>query len=91
MAVAVVLSLASSLFAQTSTFKYQGELSDNGVPANGSDDLSFSLYNAATNGTPVGITVSNIVSSVSNGVFTVSLNFGSAVFNGSLRPSERHG
>jgi photosystem II stability/assembly factor-like uncharacterized protein len=71
--------------AQTSTFTYQGRLSDNGTAANGTYDLQFKLYDDANSGGQVGATLNNPVTSVSNGLFTVQLDFGSSVFNGTAR------
>ena len=48
------LSLFSAvhyLSAQGTTFSYQGQLTDNGSPANGSYDLRFALYARAANPT----------------------------------------
>ena len=62
-------------------FTYQGRLTDGGNPANGAYDLEFKLYNAAGGGTQVGSTVTLADVTVSDGLFTVSLDFG-AVFDG---------
>jgi len=79
----------------TPGFSYQGQLIQNGVPANGSYSLSFSLWDAATGGSQIGVAepITNVP--VSNGLFTVALNlpsvsypnghFGSAAFNGEAR------
>src|ERR1051325_11711340 len=85
---AVVCSLSipgQTARAQTTTFTYQGFLTDSGAPANGVYDLTFTLYDAVTSGSAVG--ASNVVSDlgVTNGLFTVPLNFGSAPFDGSDR------
>ena len=71
--------------AQTTAFTYQGRLTENGVPANGSNDLTFTLYTAPTNGATVG--TSNVVNdlAVSNGLFTVTLDYGASAFDGSGR------
>jgi pectin methylesterase-like acyl-CoA thioesterase len=62
-------------------FTYQGKLSDGGAPANGEYDLQFTLYDALSSGSSVGGTVTLDDVSVTNGLFTVQLDFG-AVFNG---------
>src|SRR5262249_50726625 len=75
---------AVSAHAQTTSFTYQGFLTDVGAPANGVYDLTFTLFNAASGGSAVG--ASNVVDdlAVTNGLFTVALtNFGSAPFDGS--------
>lgn len=60
---------------QLPDFTYQGLLSQNGVPANGSFSLDFALYDNATNGTQVGSTIAEPAFPVSDGLFTVSLAF----------------
>lgn len=77
-------------------FTYQGQLTDGGSPANGPYDFEFRLYdgsNPAT-ATQVGSAVSCDDVSVSNGFFTVSLDFGAGIFNGTalwLQASVRPG
>lgn len=65
-----------------SAFTYQGRLLANGGPATGNYDLRFTIYDALNGGsvqaTPVHL--SNVP--VTNGIFTVTLDFGSNVFNG---------
>ena len=67
---------ASSLHAQGTTFTYQGQLANNGLPANGSYDLTFSLFNVSNGAGQVGGTVTNSAVAVSNGLFTAALDFG---------------
>jgi len=62
-------------------FTYQGKLTDGGVPANGTYDLEFRLYNALSSGTQVGSTVTKEDVTVAIGLFTVQLDFGN-VFDG---------
>ena len=71
--------------AQGTAFTYQGRLDIAGTPANGSNDLTFTLYDAATAGATVGTsnTFNDLV--VSNGLFTVTLDFGAGAFNGAAR------
>ena len=79
------LILPLSTFAQTTTFTYQGRLTENGAPANSTNDLTFTLYTLDTGGTTVG--TSNVVNNlvVSNGLFTVTLDYGASAFDGSAR------
>jgi hypothetical protein len=63
------------------TFTYQGSLIDGGSPANGAYDFEFKLFNDATVGTQVGGTESKGDVTVSEGIFTVELDFGD-FFNG---------
>jgi hypothetical protein len=62
-------------------FTYQGSLTDGGVPATGNYDFEFSLYNAESLGTQVGSTVPKGNVPVTDGLFTVQLDFG-GVFDG---------
>lgn len=71
---------------------YQGKLDASGAPANGLVSMSFSLWNAATNGAQVGSmlhfdgSVGNSPPvNVSDGLFTVELDFGAAAFSGDAR------
>jgi hypothetical protein len=66
--------------AQGTAFTYNGRLNVNGAPVTGCFDLSFTLYDAATNGTAVGA-LTNSATPVTNGLFTVTLDLGD-VFNG---------
>jgi hypothetical protein len=79
------VNLQPSTFAQGTAFTYQGQLTDNGNPANGSYDLTFAVFDALTIGTQVSSTVTNGATSVSNGQFTVTLDFGPGVFTGDRR------
>jgi hypothetical protein len=81
---AMLLVWHTQAFAQGTAFTYQGRLNDNGGLANGSYDLRFAIYDAATNGVQQGNTLTNLATPVSNGVFTVVLNFGNQ-FNGADR------
>src|SRR5713226_1890417 len=79
------LLAATSAFAQTSGFTYQGRLTDGGAAANGNYDLQFALFDSLSGGTQVGSTQTVNTVAVSNGVFTVSLNFGANSFPGADR------
>jgi hypothetical protein len=80
----IVLALFAGVHqaaAQGTTFTYQGQLQNNGTPANGLYDFQFSLSNAPVGGSQVGGTVTNLAVGVTNGLFTTILDFGS-VFTG---------
>ncbi len=66
-------------------FTYQGHLQDGGNPANGAYDLQFSLYDAAAGGLQVGVTLASDNVLVSDGFFTVELDFGTSAFGGGGR------
>ena len=71
--------------AQSTAFTYQGRLNNQGNAANGTYDLTFSVWNAATGPAQVGSTVTNVATEVSNGLFTVTLDFGAGIFAGGPR------
>jgi hypothetical protein len=66
----------STAFAQGTAFTYQGRLSFNGAPANGIYDFDFVLYDAGTGGSFVGSPFFSPAVPVTNGLFTVWLDFG---------------
>ena len=68
-----------------SAFSYQGRLVASGVPAEGSYDFHFNLYDVASAGSQVGLTQTNNAVVVSNGAFTVQLDFGAGAFTGEAR------
>lgn len=80
---AVVFSMA--VFAQTTSFKYQGSLSEGGIAANGTFQMQFRLFDAMSGGTQIGTTLTDIPVTATNGVVTVALDFGAGAFNGANR------
>jgi trimeric autotransporter adhesin len=88
-AAAVVMvwaGLAGGVTAQPlgTAFTYQGRLVDAGSPAAGTYDLQFILMDAASGGSQVGAILTRDDVVVANGLFTVTLDFGT-VFAGSRR------
>jgi hypothetical protein len=79
---ALLPAFCLSAFAQGTAFTYQGQLQNNGSPANGSYDLQFILYNANVGGSQAGPILTNAATAVSNGLFTVLLDFGAGIFTG---------
>jgi hypothetical protein len=73
---------SSTARAQGTAFNYNGSLASGGVPANGSYDLTFALFNVSSNGVAVAGPVTNSATAVNNGLFGVTLDFGGGVFNG---------
>ena len=74
--------LSGAVWAQGNAFSFQGRLNDGTTPANGSYDLQFRLYNAATGGTQIGTTTAlRPNTTLINGVFSVTLDFGATAFN----------
>ena len=76
----LVTAIQSS--AQSTAIGYQGQLGDNGAPANGIYDIQFTAYDALTGGNLVGATVTINGVSVHNGVFSTPVDLGAAVFTG---------
>jgi photosystem II stability/assembly factor-like uncharacterized protein len=85
-AIAAFLFLALVARAQTTAFTYQGQLISSNAPATGSCDFRFKIYDA--NNSVVAGPLTNAPVGVTNGLFTVTLNFGAGVFDGSTRSLE---
>src|ERR1043165_8573971 len=75
----------SICLAQGTAFTYQGRLNDSGSAANGNYDMEFYLRDSLSGGNPVGTTNSLAPVPASNGLFTVTLDFGAGVFTGANR------
>jgi hypothetical protein len=75
---------AFAAHAQSSAFTYQGRFTDSTVvqPTNGTYNMQFALYDGSNvqQPQPTPITVTNNGVAVTNGVFTVSLDFGANAF-----------
>lgn len=85
LAVVLALGITVSVPAQSSSFTYQGSLANGGSPATGTHNMSFTLKDAATGGATIGSPVNLTNIPVSDGVFTVELDFGATAFNGGDR------
>ena len=64
---------------------YQGQLLEEGQPADGLYDFEFRLFDDPFTGTQQGIMIDMNDLEVIDGYFTVLLNFGNDVFNGDAR------
>lgn len=83
-----VLVGAGEVAGQTpigTTFTYQGWLMDDKKPADNFYDFEFRLYDANMGGTQEGNTIDFNDLKVTDGYFTVELDFGSGVFEGDRR------
>jgi hypothetical protein len=69
------------VLAQTSAVTYQGELKEAGIAAQGTYEMQFKLFDSVTGGSQVGSTVTNLSVPVSNGIFSVILDFGAQAFS----------
>ena len=64
----LMLIFVGAALAQTTSFTYQGRLTDGGTPANGTYEIQFTLWDASAGGTqqpqpaPVTITRTNVLS-----------------------------
>jgi hypothetical protein len=76
-AAALVFIFVAGVSAQTTAFTYQGKLLESGNPANGQRDFQFKLFDALNGGAQQGATLTLNSVAVSNGIFTVNLDFGS--------------
>jgi hypothetical protein len=65
--------------------KCQGRLNASGSSATGSFDLTFSVWDAASGPSQIGSTQTKSAVSVSDGLFSVMLDFGAGVFTGPPR------
>jgi trimeric autotransporter adhesin len=84
---ALMLWLASAIAAaaQGAAFTYQGRLTDGSSPAQGLYDLQFTVYDSESEGRAVGRTITLRGTPVSNGLFTVTLEFSDTPFTGGDR------
>src|SRR3954467_6470440 len=78
------LSLVS-VRGQDASFTYQGKLIVSGSPANGNYDLRFALFDSLTGGSQIGQTQTVANTTATEGIFTVTLDFGLSSFPGQVR------
>ena len=81
---ATIANPISHCHAQGTAFTYQGRLNIGTNVATGSYDLRFALLDAVTAGAQQGNLLTNSATAVSNGLFTVTLDFGNQ-FPGAAR------
>src|SRR5215207_7090139 len=79
------LILTSAAFGQTSSFNYQGKLTETGAAANGTFQFQFRLYDAPAGGSQIGAVLSDVSVTVADGTFSANLDFGGASFSGGDR------
>jgi hypothetical protein len=90
LATLVLLSTLSlqpaTVFAQGTAFTYQGRLNTNGVAYTGAAEFQFTLWDAVSGGSAVATNnPASLVATVTDGLFTVTLDFGLNPFNGQPR------
>ena len=87
LALLTLCSLPQGAAALGTAFTYQGQLQQSGSPATGPCDFQFMLFDAAGSGSPPtgGNQIGNPAAAdgvqVSNGLFTLPLDFGAAAFS----------
>jgi hypothetical protein len=72
----------STLRAQGTAFTYQGKLYDGATRATGSYDLTFAVFSDSNGVNQVSTTLTNTATGITNGLFTVTLDFGPGIFTG---------
>lgn len=80
--VSIVLGYNALAAPLGTAITYQGRLNDGTNAANGSYDLRFILFDTAEFGFPAAPVLTNENVNVVNGLFTVTLDFGTNVFHG---------
>jgi hypothetical protein len=93
-----LVGVASSAPMSANAFTYQGRLTARGLPVNGQFDLRLMLFYAMTGTNRVNQVLTNGNVTVTNGLFTTTLDFGPDIFNGlayflevAVRPSNLGG
>lgn len=77
-------SASASATSISTGFTYQGQLRNASALVTGTCDLRFTLFDTATGGAALGV-VDRTGAAVSNGLFTVELDFGIDAFTGDTR------
>lgn len=85
MVIIIIFNSSGLAWAIGTSFTYQGQLEVSSVNGNGAFDFEFDLYDAKTNGTLIAGPVALDGVSVSDGIFSVDLDFGVDAFDGSDR------
>jgi hypothetical protein len=80
-----LLAAANVLGQAGTSLIYQGRLSDAGAPANGSYDMTFRVFDAARDGNQYGKDLGMAAVPVTDGLFSVLLDFGAGVFTAAPR------
>ena len=78
----LLLRIWFSADAQGTAFTYQGQLQNNGSPASGTYNLTFTLFTTNIRAVAIAVPVTNNAVFVTNGLFTVQIDFGPGVFTG---------
>jgi len=84
-AIFFLLGTAATAPGQTTSFTYQGRLTDGGTPANGNYDFIFQLYDASDGDNLLGHEMGVPSVPVTDGIFSVTIDFGANAFPGADR------
>jgi hypothetical protein len=68
----------------STAFTYQGQLQEGGLLVDEVCDMAFRLYDQSADGSQVGDAITTTVP-ITNGLFTISLDFGASAFTGDAR------
>ncbi len=80
-----LLSLPGFAHAQGAAIGYQGRLNDGGLPVTGLYDFAFHVFDVEAAGAELSVPIELDAVPVTNGVFSVSLDFGPDIFTGPAR------
>ncbi|HMD55401.1 MAG TPA: hypothetical protein VKJ65_12710, partial [Phycisphaerae bacterium] len=72
----------STVYAQGTAFTYEGQLQNDGAPASGTYNLTFTLFTNNTGGVAIAGAVGTNGVIVANGLFSVIIDFGPDAFTG---------
>lgn len=82
---ALVAAAPMAPLAGSTAFTYQGQIRESGVPFAGTADLRFTLYDKELGGSVIGTSIEIAAMTITDGLFTVDLDFGDGSFDGSDR------
>ncbi len=82
LALSTLNSQLSTGFGQGTAFTYQGQLQNDGSPADGSYDMVFTLFATNIAGVSIAGPVTNAATAVSDGFFTTTIDFGPGAWDG---------
>ena len=88
-ALAIMIFLSTLASAQMTEFVYQGQLQNSSMPASGSFDFEFLLFDTLAGANQIGSTLTRNNVVVTNGIFSVKLDF-AANYPGANRFLEIH-
>src|SRR5256885_3054778 len=74
----VCILFARQSMAQTTSFTYQGKLNDTSMAASGNYDFQFAIFDSQASPSADGPVLTQMNVPVTNGIFTVMLDFGNS-------------